>query len=50
LNQNKKTDTIAYKNAGNCSYSQILGPRKIGAIVLSLFSLMVNPRLCTGPT
>jgi len=39
LNQNKSTNVITYKNAGNFPY-KILGP-----LGLSLFSLTVNPRL-----
>jgi len=40
FNQNKNTNAIAYRNDGNCPYSQ-----NFGALGLSLFSLMVNPRL-----
>jgi len=43
LNQNKYTNTIAYKNAGNHPYSRNFGPPKSGVLGLSLFSLMVNP-------
>jgi len=50
LNQSKNTNIIAYKNARNCPYSQILVPPKSGALGLSLFSLMVNPRLLPAPT
>jgi len=45
LNQNKIRNVIAYKNAGNCPYSQsFAAPRNRGPR-LSLFSPMVNPRL-----
>jgi len=30
LNQNKNTNTIAYRNAGNCPYSQNFGAPEIG--------------------
>jgi len=43
LNQNK--NIIAYKNAGNRPYSGNFGTPKSGALGLSLFNLMVNPRL-----
>jgi len=46
LNQNKNTNVIAYRNAGNCPYSQNFeAPPKSGDLALSLFSLMINPRL-----
>ena len=46
LNQNKNTNMIACSNAGNCPYSQNFGvPRNRVLWALSLFSLMVNPRL-----
>jgi len=48
LNQNETTNIIAYRNAGNCPYSQNFGAPKIGALGLSLFSLMVNPPLAIG--
>jgi len=45
LNQNKNTNIIAYKNAGNGPYYRNFGAPKNGALGLSLFSLMVNPGL-----
>jgi len=40
LNQNKNTNVISCRNAGNCPYSQTFG-----VLGLSLFSVTVNPRL-----
>jgi len=45
LNQNKNTNIIAYRKGGNCPHSQ-----NFGALGLSLFSLMVDPRLYNGHT
>jgi len=43
----QNANIIAYRNAGNCPCSQILRPLEIGGQGLSLFRLMVNPRLAT---
>jgi len=40
---------MLYRCAGNCPYSQNFGAPEVGALGLSLFSLMVNPRLSQGP-
>jgi len=45
LNQNKIRNVIAYKNSGNCPYSQSFGAPRNRGPRLSLFSPMVNPRL-----
>jgi len=45
LKQNKNINTITDKNAGNRPYSRIFEGPKSGALGLSLFILMVNPRL-----
>jgi len=41
----KNTSVIAYRNAGKCPTPKILGPPKLGVLVLRHFSLMVNLRL-----
>jgi len=46
VNKQKATKIIAYKNAGNSPFFQTFWkPSKSEALGLSLFSLMVNPRL-----